>query len=138
LVRRRAGIAGSIAAFSGCIQGKIPGLGQRHLGAGEPPHRRCSRGRQPRRRHRVERATVGRLAFEWAGGEWGGVCVDQAVRGRLSSSRESVAGSCFAGSCLAGSKAPEKMMKGKYQNRRGMFSSCPALRAHLRMWDKQS
>jgi hypothetical protein len=32
--RRRAGIAGRIAAFSGCIQGKIPGLGQRHLGAG--------------------------------------------------------------------------------------------------------
>jgi hypothetical protein len=34
--RRRAGIAASIAAFSGRIQGKTPGLGQRHLGAGEP------------------------------------------------------------------------------------------------------
>jgi hypothetical protein len=30
------------------------------------------------------------------------------------------------------------MMKGKYQNRRGMFSSCPALRAHLRMRGKRN
>src|SRR5277367_4832693 len=30
---RRAGVAGSIAAFSGRIQGETPRLGQRHLGA---------------------------------------------------------------------------------------------------------
>jgi hypothetical protein len=132
LVRRRAGIAGSIAAFSGRIQGKTPGLGQRHLGAGEPAASAMRSRPQPRRRHWVEHARrLANSAFESAGDKWAdGLCVDQAARGRLSSSLGSVAGSCFAGSCLAGSKAPEKMMKGKYQNRRGMFSSCPALLAH--------